>query len=193
VRSAYAHRRGTCFSPGLASLERLGQPAILVGRRGEYALIGAILDRAAADDAALLLRGEPGAGKTVLLDAAADAASAAGAWVLRPDRVEFKVRWDDVDLYRQATGMIAEESAAWLSAAGASELADKPPYAWTRQESPGLRHMTYEVSPRPVRPPVGAITYGPAAAYGAASRTGGDMPTIYGWEIPDEPACTGQR
>jgi AAA ATPase domain len=137
VRSAYAHRRGTCFSPGLASLERLGQPAILVGRRGEYALIGAILDRAAADDAALLLCGEPGAGKTVLLDAAADTASAAGAWVLRPAGAEFKVRWDAVDLYRLATDMIAEESAAWLSAPGACELADKPPYAWIRQESPG--------------------------------------------------------
>jgi tRNA A37 threonylcarbamoyladenosine biosynthesis protein TsaE len=60
-------------------LERLGQPAVLVGRRGEYALIGAILDRAAAYGAVLLLRGEAGAGKTVLLDAAADMASAAGA------------------------------------------------------------------------------------------------------------------
>ncbi len=82
MRSAYAHRRGTCFSPGLASLERLGLPAVLVGRRDEYALTGAILDRAAADGAILLLCGEPGAGKTVLLDAAADMASAAGAWVL---------------------------------------------------------------------------------------------------------------
>ena len=82
--------RGTCYSLGLASLERLGQPALLVGRRGEYALIGAILDRAAAEGAALLLRSEPGAGKTVLLDAAADGVSAAKAWVLRAAGVEFE-------------------------------------------------------------------------------------------------------
>ena len=85
MRSAYPHRRGTCFTYGLASLERLEEPAVLLGRRGECALIGAFLDRP-ADDTALLLRGEPGAGKTVLLDAAADAASAAKAWVLRGAR-----------------------------------------------------------------------------------------------------------
>ena len=73
------------FSPRLASLERLEEPAVLLGRRGECALIGAFLDRP-ADDTALLLPGEPGAGKTVLLDAAADAASAAKAWVLRRAR-----------------------------------------------------------------------------------------------------------
>jgi hypothetical protein len=105
-------------------LERLGRPAVLVGRRGEYALIGAILDRVAADGAALLLCDQPSAGKTALLDAAADAASAAGAW-------------DAVDVNRLAAGTIAEEWAASLSAAGACELADRPPYAWTRQESPG--------------------------------------------------------
>jgi hypothetical protein len=56
-------------------VDRLGQPAVLVGRRGEYALIGALLDLAAANGGTPL-RGEPGAGKTVLLDAAADGASA---------------------------------------------------------------------------------------------------------------------
>jgi hypothetical protein len=89
VRSAYPHRRGTCFTYGLASLERLEEPAVLLGRRGECALIGAFLDWP-ADDTALLLRGEPGAGKTVLLDAAADAASAANVWVLRAAGVEFE-------------------------------------------------------------------------------------------------------
>ena len=89
VRSAYPHRRGTCFTYGLASLERLEKPAVLLGRRGECALIGAFLDRP-ADDTALLLRDEPGAGKTVLLDAAADGVSAAKAWVLRAAGVEFE-------------------------------------------------------------------------------------------------------
>ena len=128
VSPCYCGRRtlidgGTCFSPGLASLERLGQPAVLIGRRSEYALIGAIHGRTAADGAALLPYGEAGAGKTVLLDAA-DAASAAGACVLRAAGVEFEVRWDAGDVCRQAAGMIAEERAAWRSAAGACELAD---------------------------------------------------------------------
>ncbi len=184
--------RGTCFSPGLASLERLGQPAVLAGRRGEYALIGAIHGRTAADGTALLPYGEAGAGKTVRLDAA-DAASAAGAWMLRAAGVEFEVRWDAVDVYRLAAGMIAEEWAVRLSAAGACELADKPPYAWTRQESPGLRRMAHEVSSAPCSTASRRAYPRPAAAYGAAGRTGGDMPTICGWEIPDEPACTGQR
>ena len=70
-------------------MERLEKPAVLLGRRGECALIGAFLDRP-ADDTALLLRDEPGAGKTVLLDAAADAVSAAKAWVLRAAGVEFE-------------------------------------------------------------------------------------------------------
>jgi len=192
LRSAYAHRRGTCFSPGLASLERLGQPAVLIGRRIEYALIGAIHGRTAADGAALLPYGEAGAGKTVLLDAA-DAASVAGACVLRAAGVEFEVRWDAGDVCRQAAGMIAEERAAWRSASGACELADNPPYAWTRQESPGLRHMAHETSSAPCSAASRRAYPRPAAAYGVAGRTGGDMPTICGWEVPDEPACTGQR
>ena len=43
----------------------------LVGRSSEIALIGAFLDRASADGEALLLSGEPGVGKTALLNAAA--------------------------------------------------------------------------------------------------------------------------
>jgi len=105
VRSAYPHRRGTCFTYGLASLERLEEPAVLLGRRGECALIGAFLDRP-ADDTALLLRGEPGAGKTVLLDAAADAASAAKAWVRRggpaPDRLLVPTRQEGPELRHMA-------------------------------------------------------------------------------------------
>ena len=174
-------------------MERLGQPALLVGRRRECALIGAILDRAAAEGAALLLRSEPGAGKTVLLDAAADAASAAAAWALRAAGVEFEVRWDAVDVYRPAAEMIAEEWAACLSAAGACQLADKPSYAWTRQESPGLRHRTHEVSSAPCSTASRRAYPRPAAAYGAAGRTGGDIPTICGWEVPDEPAYIGHR
>jgi ABC-type branched-subunit amino acid transport system ATPase component len=64
------------------------EPAALVGRGRELALLRAFLDRAATDGDALLLIGEPGVGKTSLLDAAADRASAAGARVLRAAGVE---------------------------------------------------------------------------------------------------------
>jgi DNA replication protein DnaC len=67
-----------------------GVTKALIGRGGDLASIGAFLDRATAGGEALLLCGEPGAGKTALLDAAAAAASGAGARVLRAAGVEFE-------------------------------------------------------------------------------------------------------
>ncbi len=67
-----------------------GVAEVLAGRSGELALIGAFVERARTGGEALLLFGEPGVGKTVLLDAAADAASEAGTWVLRAAGVEFE-------------------------------------------------------------------------------------------------------
>lgn len=69
---------------------QVGITKALVGRTGEAALIGAFLDRAADGGDALVLSGEPGVGKTVLLDAAAEMASEAGARVLRAAGVEFE-------------------------------------------------------------------------------------------------------
>ncbi len=63
---------------------------VLVGRSGELALISAFAQRTAADGEALLLFGEAGAGKTVLLDAAARLASGAGTRVLRATGAEFE-------------------------------------------------------------------------------------------------------
>ena len=63
---------------------------VLVGRSGELALIGAFVERASTGGDTLLLFGEPGAGKTALLDAAAGAASDAGILVLRAAGVEFE-------------------------------------------------------------------------------------------------------
>ncbi|MGO9779497.1 MAG: ATP-binding protein [Streptosporangiaceae bacterium] len=63
---------------------------VLVGRTDELALIGAFVERARTGGEALLLFGEPGAGKTVLLDAAAEAATQAGFAVLRAGGVEFE-------------------------------------------------------------------------------------------------------
>ena len=72
-----------------------GQPAAdvaegLVGRTGELALISAFAERASTGGDTLLLFGEPGAGKTALLDAAGCAASEAGTLVLRAAGVEFE-------------------------------------------------------------------------------------------------------
>ena len=63
---------------------------VLVGRSGELALIGVFAERACTGGDTLLLFGEPGAGKTALLDAAAGAASDAGTLVLRAAGVEFE-------------------------------------------------------------------------------------------------------
>ena len=63
---------------------------VLVGRSDELALVSAFVERARTGGEALLLFGEPGAGKTVLLDSAAEAAAAADTWVLRAAGVEFE-------------------------------------------------------------------------------------------------------
>lgn len=55
----------------------------LIGRDQELALLDAFLSRSAADGGALLLTGEPGVGKTALLQAAAARAERAGSRVLQ--------------------------------------------------------------------------------------------------------------
>jgi DNA-binding CsgD family transcriptional regulator len=65
-------------------------PPGLVGRGTELALIRAFLDRAASNGEALVVCGEPGVGKTMLLDAAAAIAAKNGALVLRASGVEFE-------------------------------------------------------------------------------------------------------
>jgi DNA-binding CsgD family transcriptional regulator len=68
----------------------VGVAEVLVGRASELAAVSAFAERARTGGEALLLFGEPGAGKTVLLDAAAEAAAEAGTWVLRAAGVEFE-------------------------------------------------------------------------------------------------------
>jgi DNA-binding CsgD family transcriptional regulator len=62
----------------------------LIGRDSELGILARFLERAAAEGGAFLLAGEPGAGKTALLDAAAAAAAEAGTSVLRAAGVEFE-------------------------------------------------------------------------------------------------------
>ena len=181
-------------------MERLEEPAVLLGRRGECALIGAFLDWP-ADDTALLLRGEPGAGKTVLPDAAADAASAAKAWVLRAAGVESEAELTFSGLH-QLLRPVYEEELHELSAVHRDALKIVPGFGGgpapdrllvPRQEGPELRHMACEVSSAPCSTGSRRGYPQPAAAYAAAGRTGRHIPTICGWEAHDEPACTGQR
>ena len=62
----------------------------LAGRDGDLGVIQAFLDEASAGGAALLLTGEPGVGKTALLDAAQERAMAAGVRVLRATGAQFE-------------------------------------------------------------------------------------------------------
>ena len=62
----------------------------LFGRDRELELLRSFLDGAAIDGEALVLRGEPGVGKTALLDAAAEAASSSAIRVLRAAGAEFE-------------------------------------------------------------------------------------------------------
>ena len=71
--------------------------ATLVGRNEELRLIAAFLEQAAGGKT-LLFTGEPGVGKTALLDAAEEAALAAGVKVLRAAGSEFGTRVSFADL-----------------------------------------------------------------------------------------------
>lgn len=61
----------------------------LVGRDRELELLRSYVDQVLGRGGVLVLSGEPGVGKSVLLDAAATAAASAGVLVLRSDGIEF--------------------------------------------------------------------------------------------------------
>jgi predicted ATPase len=65
-------------------------PGSLIGRAEDLEYIPAFVDQAAASGDALLLSGEAGVGKTVLVDAAAAHAETAGSRVLRAAGAEFE-------------------------------------------------------------------------------------------------------
>jgi DNA-binding CsgD family transcriptional regulator len=68
----------------------VGSPAHLVGRDGDLSLIRTFVERAAVEGGALLLLGEPGVGKTVVLDESAAMGAVRGVRVLRAGGVEFE-------------------------------------------------------------------------------------------------------
>ena len=63
----------------------------LIGRETELDALRVFVDQVVTDGAVLLISGDAGVGKTVLLDAAADLASAAGARVVRSAGVQFEI------------------------------------------------------------------------------------------------------
>ncbi len=73
-----------------AGLRKPGQAEPLTGRTGDLELIRSFVGTAAVRGGVLLLSGEPGVGKTALLDAAASEASASGLRVLRAGGAEFE-------------------------------------------------------------------------------------------------------
>ena len=89
-------RRPGVLADGVTAADRRpplcsgGQPPELLGRDEDVTVIRAFIDQVPARGGALLISGEPGVGKTVLLDAAARTAAADGIRVLRAAGAEFE-------------------------------------------------------------------------------------------------------
>ena len=66
------------------------QPTALAGRDGDLGVIRAFLDQVSVGGAALLMTGDPGVGKSALLDVAHEMAMTAGVRVLRAAGVQFE-------------------------------------------------------------------------------------------------------
>jgi DNA-binding CsgD family transcriptional regulator/tetratricopeptide (TPR) repeat protein len=86
-------------------------PGALAGRSGDLAVLGDLLERAAADGAALLLTGEPGVGRTALLAAAARDAAAAGTRVLTSAAVDSEAEVPFAGLHQLLLPVLEEASA----------------------------------------------------------------------------------
>nr|WP_033277653.1 LuxR family transcriptional regulator [Actinospica acidiphila] len=83
-------------------------PTGLVGRESELAELAAFLDTAGTDGAVLLLTGDPGVGKTALLDATAELAVAKGMRVVRGSGVEYETDISYAGLH-QLVGSLPDE------------------------------------------------------------------------------------
>ncbi|WP_369223013.1 AAA family ATPase [Streptomyces sp. R39] len=83
-------------------------PTGLVGREREFADLAAFLGTVAAGGAALLLTGDPGVGKTALLDAAAELAAAQGMRVVRGSGVEYETDISFAGLHQLVVALAPE-------------------------------------------------------------------------------------
>nr|WP_203589879.1 AAA family ATPase [Streptomyces sp. SID13031] len=80
----------------------------MFGRDAELAQLDAFIGTAAADGAGLLLTGDPGVGKSVLLDAIAASATGAGARVIRAAGVEFEAEMSFAGLHQVIHPLVEE-------------------------------------------------------------------------------------
>src|SRR5258708_10467376 len=87
----------------------------LIGREAESGLIAAVVDRLPAGGGALVLRGEPGIGKSALLDLARERAEAAGGRTLTTVGVESEAEFAFAGLHQLLHPVL--EHAARLPAA----------------------------------------------------------------------------
>lgn len=86
---------------------------MLTGRPRELDFLAGFFRQAAVSGGALLVSGDPGVGKTALLNAVADAASAAGTTVLRAAGVEFE---GDISSARPS-GVFHDRGQFWANSA----------------------------------------------------------------------------
>jgi DNA-binding CsgD family transcriptional regulator len=117
--------RGTTMEP-TRPRQAAGAPLMLVGRDRECAVIDELLQRAlAGESGSLIVRGEPGIGKSALLDYAA--ARAEGMELLTTAGVEAEA---DV-----AVRARAKRAAAWRMAAARAAPSGRPPPTFGRLSS----------------------------------------------------------
>jgi len=95
----------------------------LVGRANELDNLDTFLDEAAREGAALLLAGEPGVGKTALLDAATNRAEAKGLRVIRGGGVEYESTISFAGLHQLVYPLGAERALLPEPVRGALEVA----------------------------------------------------------------------
>jgi DNA-binding CsgD family transcriptional regulator len=80
----------------------------LFGRDGDLRVLHSLVDRARHDGGALLLSGDPGVGKTALLDAASAYAEAAGTHVLRASGTQFEAAHSFSTLHQALYPMLGD-------------------------------------------------------------------------------------
>ncbi|MGY1603973.1 AAA family ATPase [Geodermatophilus sp. SYSU D00815] len=86
-------------------------PNRLIGRSAEQAVLTAFLGSVSDAGAALLVTGEPGVGKSALLDATAQEAAASGATVLRAQGVDFEAEIGFAGLHQLLLPLLDEVEA----------------------------------------------------------------------------------
>ncbi len=146
-------------------------PGSLIGRDDDLEYITTFVDQAAVSGGALLLSGEAGVGKTVLLDAAAAHAEAAGSQVLRAAGAEFEgaVSFAGLNqllrpLLSQARGLSAAYRRALAVALGVRE-GSSPDQLMLSNGAAGARRRTRQPLPDPQLPAAGASRGGVPAGH----------------------------